>query len=320
MGGVGYRGSDPIGATAPGGIGAIGAGQAFYLQQIVAACDQRGLGPIATTDVNSQTVLRSGEALQASRDQAVQTAGEQTSQYALDQTLQNKDSDAAILAAACVQVESNWRMLANQTVPDSLTMQNDGLGNNLDSVGLFQQRNNGQWGTVQQRMNAYASAGMFFDRLVAVTGGGWRNMDEGTAIYQVQVGASPLTYAAAIPAAKKLVQAYRLAKDGGKQTLDAAAGAIPGVSTILTATGGADIVSSAVNAATNSPTPQAAVRTALGKTETPKPATKNETEKIVVKSSRADDGAENPNTKSGSGEVVFNTGGDKAGRATPLRR
>jgi hypothetical protein len=60
--------------------------------------------------------------------------------------------------------------------------------------------------------------------------------------------------------------------------------------------------------------------TDASKTETPKPATKNETETIVVKSSRADDGAENPDTKSGSGEVVFNTGGDKAGRATPLRR
>lgn len=239
MGSVGYRADAPIGASLPSGAGLVG-GQALYLTQIVAACDQRGMGPIAATDLNSQTVLHAGEALQAARDPKVQAAGEQTSQYAQNQDTQNKGSDAAILAAACVMVETQWRNLANPTVPDSLKEPNDGTWNTLDCCGLFAQRNDGQWGLVSQRMNPFSAAGMFFDKLARVAPD-WRNMDAGTAIYNVQLGGSPALFGAQIAEARTIVQAFRTAKDGASNTLTNALGSLPGGSAL----------SGAVSSATN---------------------------------------------------------------------
>ncbi|UPK64665.1 hypothetical protein MYP14_04695 [Rhodococcus pyridinivorans] len=78
--------------------------------------------------------------------------------------------------------ESNLKMWANNAVPESLNYPHDAIGSDHDSVGLFQQRPG--WGTVEQRMNAKASAGMFYDALSRVQG--WQTMPPHVAAQAVQ--------------------------------------------------------------------------------------------------------------------------------------
>ncbi len=56
-----------------------------------------------------------------------------------------------------------------------------------DSRGLFQQRDNGAWGTLADRMDPYVSAGNFFKRLVSIPG--WKALAPGDAAHAVQVNA-----------------------------------------------------------------------------------------------------------------------------------
>lgn len=134
--------------------------------------------------------------------------------------------DAAVIGTATSLVETNLRNLANRAVPASLKLPNDGLGSDHDSVGLFQQRQAG-WGTVQQRMNPFASAGMFFDRLKAFD---WRRMDPGAAAQRVQRSAYPGRYSQRMGQASGLVRMH-----GG--TFDRGGWIPPGYSTIYNGTG-----------------------------------------------------------------------------------
>ncbi|MES2092586.1 MAG: hypothetical protein V4531_02085 [Actinomycetota bacterium] len=61
-----------------------------------------------------------------------------------------------------------------------------------DSRGLFQQRDNGAWGTLADRMDPYISAGNFFKRLVSIPG--WKALAPGEAAHAVQVNADPKHY------------------------------------------------------------------------------------------------------------------------------
>lgn len=62
-----------------------------------------------------------------------------------------------------------------------------------DSVGLFQQRGNGAWGSLADRMDPAKSAGMFFDALKKVPN--WEAMPVTMAAQKVQRSAYPLAYA-----------------------------------------------------------------------------------------------------------------------------
>ena len=42
------------------------------------------------------------------------------------------------------------------------------MGNNLDSIGLFQQRPMTGWGTPAELINSATAAGKFFDQIVKV--------------------------------------------------------------------------------------------------------------------------------------------------------
>lgn len=116
--------------------------------------------------------------------------------YARDIVRAAKDlglpKQAAIIALMTAMAESNMRMLANHADPESLSYPHDGIGSDHDSVGLFQQRNNGAWGHVSQRMNAYASAVMFYKALARIPN--WQSMDYGAAAQAVQVSAYPDAY------------------------------------------------------------------------------------------------------------------------------
>lgn len=111
--------------------------------------------------------------------------------------------DAAQIALATALVESGspMKMYANNAVPESLNYRHDAVGSDHDSVGLFQQRDNGAWGTVAQRMDPYESAKLFFDALKKVD---WQNMEPGAAAQAVQRSAFPGRYSVQLDKAGNL--------------------------------------------------------------------------------------------------------------------
>ena len=116
------------------------------------------------------------------------------------------------LATALVESGNPLKMYANRAVPESLSFRHDALGSDYDSVGLFQQRGNGAWGTVAQRMTPYDSAGMFFTKL---KGFDYRSMDPGAAAQKVQVSAFPGRYAQQMGAAEALLDKVGVFDQGG---------------------------------------------------------------------------------------------------------
>ncbi|UKA77651.1 CHAP domain-containing protein [Arthrobacter sp. FW306-07-I] len=80
-----------------------------------------------------------------------------------------------------------------------------GDGPGPDSRGLFQQRDNGAWGTYQDRMNPTASATHFFTALTKISG--WEQLEPTTAAHRVQRNADPFHYQTYWPAAVEVVAA-----------------------------------------------------------------------------------------------------------------
>jgi hypothetical protein len=74
-----------------------------------------------------------------------------------------------------------------------------------DSRGLFQQRDNGAWGTYQDRMNPTASASNFFKALQKING--WEQLEPTTAAHRVQRNADPFHYRPYWAAAVEVVAA-----------------------------------------------------------------------------------------------------------------
>ena len=197
------------------GAGVVGGSTAFYVQQIIQACDDRGMGPLVTDNNQGAGISQSGETLSGSRDDATKKAGEQMSALGLSQQQANRLSDAAILGVACAVVETGpgvIRNLYNVRAPGSQEcVPNDGPGHDGSSCGIFQQQNFAEWGTVQQRMNPKQAAGMFFDHLARMVPN-WRNIEPGSAIQAVQRSAFPDRYSAQIAWATAQVKAVRMAK------------------------------------------------------------------------------------------------------------
>lgn len=110
----------------------------------------------------------------------------------------------ATIAVAAALAESNLLNLANDgtsTLTDSLRGRqlteaeravvrrsmnhpHDDVGNNLDSVGLFQQRPMSGWGPPEILIDPAQSAGLFFSELVQVPG--WRTLSPWDAAQAVQ--------------------------------------------------------------------------------------------------------------------------------------
>lgn len=106
------------------------------------------------------------------------------------------------VATALVESGNPMKMWANRAVPESLKYRHDAVGSDYDSVGLFQQRDNGAWGEVWQRMDPYESAAMFFRQLHTFK---WQDMEPGAAAQKVQVSAFPGRYAQQMGLAEELV-------------------------------------------------------------------------------------------------------------------
>ena len=112
-------------------------------------------------------------------------------------------ADAAQIGLMTALVESGdpMKMYANNAVPESLNYRHDAVGSDYDSVGLFQQRDNGAWGTVAQRMDPYESAKLFYRELSKFD---WQSMEPGDAAQKVQRSAFPDRYAAKMDRAGQL--------------------------------------------------------------------------------------------------------------------
>lgn len=66
-----------------------------------------------------------------------------------------------------VWTESDWRNLANRSVPESINvLPNDGYGADLDSTGLYQQRSSQGWGTVIGSMDPYTATSRFLNEML----------------------------------------------------------------------------------------------------------------------------------------------------------
>lgn len=116
------------------------------------------------------------------------------------------------IATALVESGNPLKMYANRAVPESLSFRHDALGSDYDSVGLFQQRNNGAWGTVKDRMTPASSAKMFFAKL---QGFDYRSMDPGAAAQKVQVSAFPDRYGKQMAEAERLLSSTGVFDRGG---------------------------------------------------------------------------------------------------------
>lgn len=109
------------------------------------------------------------------------------------------------IALATALVESGMKMYANPADPASMQMPHDAVGYDHDSVGLFQQRNNGAWGTTADRMDPAKSAGMFYDQLVKAD---YNTGDAGAHAQRVQRSAFPGRYAQKMGEAQGMLDKY----------------------------------------------------------------------------------------------------------------
>ena len=127
----------------------------------------------------------------------------------------NLPADGAKIGVATTLVEAGdpQKMWANKAVPGSLSYRHDAVGSDHDSVGLFQQRQQG-WGTLAQRMSPFESAGLFFDAMLRKFPQ-WQSMDPGAVAQGVQVSAFPARYATKMAKAATLVKQTGLYDTGG---------------------------------------------------------------------------------------------------------
>ena len=116
-------------------------------------------------------------------------------------------------ATALVESGDPMKMYANNSDPASLKFPHDAISSDGSSSGLFQQQNNGAWGTAADRMDPYRSAKMFFNGLKGVAG--WETMDMGAAAQAVQRSAFPDKYAGKMGRGGELAKASKLFDTGG---------------------------------------------------------------------------------------------------------
>ena len=97
-------------------------------------------------------------------------------------------------AASDLKLSLAAQILGVQTAIGESTLKvidfGDGAG--PDSRGLFQQRDNGAWGSYEDRMNPHTSATNFFKALQKVEG--WQDLEPSQAIHRVQRNADPNHY------------------------------------------------------------------------------------------------------------------------------
>lgn len=102
-----------------------------------------------------------------------------------------------IVGLATALQESGLRNLANPNVPESMTIPHEGVGQDHQSVGIFQQQP--WWGSIKDLMTPGVAAQKFFTKLLTV--GGWQAMAPTQAAQAVQRSSFPDAYADDVPVA-----------------------------------------------------------------------------------------------------------------------
>lgn len=124
-------------------------------------------------------------------------------------------------AGADLDVSRRGQTIAVMTAmgESSLQVLDEGDAVGPDSRGLFQQRDNGAWGSYEDRMDPYRSSQSFYTALVAVPQ--WETMEPTLAAHAVQRNADPYHYESHWAAAEAVVAA--LAGETGDQLFGASA-------------------------------------------------------------------------------------------------
>lgn len=139
---------------------------------------------------------------------------------------QLKNAAAIMGAGKALNLSANGQMISVMVAlgESGLRVLDSGDGAGPDSRGLFQQRDNGAWGSYTDRMNPTTSATNFIKALQAVPG--WELLEPTLAGNKVQRNADPYHYQRYWPGAVKLVQAL----SNSKFSLQGSDCAIPGQS------------------------------------------------------------------------------------------
>ncbi|WP_025274186.1 M23 family metallopeptidase [Haloglycomyces albus] len=100
--------------------------------------------------------------------------------------------EGIVVAFVTAFQESQFKNYANENVPESLELDHDDVGTDHDSVGVFQQRVSMDWGPIEDLMDPYASANLFYDALMELND--WKTMSPYVAAQKVQKSAYPRAY------------------------------------------------------------------------------------------------------------------------------
>lgn len=179
--------------------------------EVIRAVDEMGMGVDTTSLAAAQGIATAATGGSDQKDQPGWNAFKELGKNWQDAALKN---DAAVHCFMTIAAESSWKMWANNAVPESLGYPHDDIGKDGTSVGLYQQQNFGEWGTIAQRMNVKASTQMFLAGLRKLD---WRNMARPVACQQVQRSAysSGSNYAVHEATAIEQVRAIRSGEGTG---------------------------------------------------------------------------------------------------------
>ena len=114
---------------------------------------------------------------------------------------------AVVNAGGALGVSARAQLIAVMTAMGESGLRVLDYGDNVgpDSRGLFQQRDNGAWGTYADRMDPTTSATNFYRALLAVDG--WQTLEPTLAAHKTQRNADPYHYERYWPAAAEVVAA-----------------------------------------------------------------------------------------------------------------
>ncbi|KAK9482850.1 hypothetical protein V1527DRAFT_515482 [Lipomyces starkeyi] len=117
---------------------------------------------------------------------------------------ENLGHQGCLAAITTAITESNIRIYANSGVPASFNYLYDAVGNDHDSVGIFQQRVT-YYPNIAADMDPAQSAEQFFNVMLTISG--WQTMDVGDLCQAVQKSAYPGAYEPNVPAAQAICDA-----------------------------------------------------------------------------------------------------------------
>lgn len=213
-----WYGGESAGGASASGVGGADAARTSVAEDHAAVQNDIALTTMTGTEITADPQLASLESPEVQEMPEVPDWGpeffvHEIVRNAIDHAVPAAGAKIGV-ATSLVEVGDPLKMYANQAVPSSLSFRHDAVGSDHDSVGLFQQRDNGAWGTVAQRMDPYDSAGMFFDEMLRKFPS-WQSMDPGAVAQGVQVSAFPDRYATKMDRADALVADAGLYDAGG---------------------------------------------------------------------------------------------------------